>query len=102
MSRLRLKALLVSAALLSAALISTSSAEVTQKQGVRVVVDGKLTPTKLPRKGEAPVGVSVSGHIEALKQGSLPQLKAMSIALNSAGKLDVGGIPHCRINHINP
>jgi hypothetical protein len=26
----------------------------------------------------------------------------MSIALNSAGKLDVGGIPHCRINHINP
>jgi hypothetical protein len=102
MGRLRLKALLVGAAVLSAALITTSSAEVAQKQGVRVVVEGSLSPTKLPRKGDAPVGVSVSGHIEALKQDQLPQLKAMSIAINSAGKLDVKGIPHCRINHINP
>jgi hypothetical protein len=102
MGRLRLKALLLSAAALTAALTSISSAEVAQKQGVRVVVAGKLTPTKLPRKGEAPVGVSVSGHIEALKDDALPQLKAMSIAINGAGKLDVAGIPHCRINHINP
>ena len=102
MGRLRLTALLMSAAALTAALTTTSLAEITQKQGVRVTVDGDLSPTKLPRRGEAPVGVSVSGHIEALKAGELPQLKAMSIAINSAGKLDVKGIPHCRINHINP
>ncbi len=92
----------MSAAALTAALISTSSAEISQKQGVRVTVQGDLTPTKLPRKGQSPVGVSVSGQIEALKQGELPQLKAMSIAINQAGTLDVKGIPHCRINHINP
>jgi hypothetical protein len=94
--------LLVSAALVSVALSSSSSAEVAQKQGVRVTVKGALSPTKLPRKGSAPVGVSVSGRIDALKAGALPQLKALSIAINSAGKLDVKGIPHCRINHINP
>ena len=102
MSRLRLSALLAS--VISALALSPSStgAEITQKQGVRVTVQGDLSPTKLPRKGQAPVGVSVSGHIDALKQGELPQLKAMSIAINQAGTLDVKGIPHCRINHINP
>jgi hypothetical protein len=102
MGRLRLTALLASVAVATVALASISSAEVAQKQGVRVTVNGSLSPTKLPRKGEAPIGVSVSGHIEALKRGELPQLKAMSIAINSAGTLDVKGIPHCRINHINP
>ena len=102
MRRTRLTALLVSAAVATAALITTSAAEVAQKQGIRVTVKGDLSPTKLPRKGQAPIAVSVSGQIDALKANELPQLKAMSIAINSAGKLDVKGIPHCRINHINP
>jgi hypothetical protein len=84
------------------ALTSISSAEVSQKQGVRVTVDGGLSPTKLPRKGQVPVAVSVAGNIAATKQGILPQLKALSIAINQAGTLNVKGIPHCRINHINP
>jgi hypothetical protein len=102
MGRLGLTALLASAAVATAALVSTSSAEITQKQGVRVTVDGELSPTRLPRKGKVPVGVSISGRIDALEQGELPQLKALSIAINQAGHLDVKGIPHCRINHINP
>ena len=77
-------------------------AEVIQKQGVRVTVNGGLSPTRLPRKGQVPVGVSVSGKITTAEQDILPQLKALQIAINSAGRLDVAGIPHCRINHINP
>jgi hypothetical protein len=78
-------------------------AEATQKQGVRVTVDGGLSPTKLPRKGSAPVAVSVKGEIQALGGASaLPQLQKLKIAINSAGKIDLRGIPHCRINHINP
>jgi hypothetical protein len=93
----------MSVALASATLIPTAAtAEVAQKQGVRVTVDGNLSPTKLPRKGQASVGVSVSGQIEAVKAGELPQLEAMSIAINQAGTLDVSGIPHCRIGKINP
>src|ERR1700756_2587201 len=81
MRRARALALLASAAALSAALSSVSSAEVSQKNGVRV---------------------SVKGEITAASADVLPQLQHLSIAINSAGHLDVKGIPHCWINHINP
>jgi hypothetical protein len=76
--------------------------EVSQKDGVRVSVDGALSPKRLPRKGSAPVAVSVKGEISAVSADVLPQLQHLQIAINSAGRLDVAGIPHCRINHINP
>ena len=44
----------------------------------------------------------MAGNIAATKQGTLPQLKAIAIAINRAGTLNVKGIPHCRINKINP
>ncbi len=102
MGKAKAIALIVSAALLTAIGVQASSAETFQKQGVRVTVDGGLSPTKLPRKGKVPVAVSVSGQIAATKQNTLPQLKALQIAINQAGELDVSGIPHCRIGHINP
>jgi hypothetical protein len=104
MGKAKLAALFGSALLLTLvpALSPYAGAEVFQKQGVRVTVNGGLSPTRLPRKGQVPVAVSVSGDIAATKQGSLPQLKALSIAINQAGTLNVRGIPHCRINHINP
>jgi hypothetical protein len=102
MRRGRALALLVSATVATVALSSISSAEVAQKNGVRVTVDGGLSPTSLPRRGQAPVAVSVKGAVAATKQGTLPQLKAIQIAINRAGTLNVKGIPHCRINKINP
>ena len=78
-------------------------AEATQKQGVRVTVDGALNPRRLPREGSVPVSVSVAGEIQALGGASaLPQLQKLQIAINSAGHLDLRGVPRCRINHINP
>jgi hypothetical protein len=56
----------------------------------------------LPRKGSIPVSVSVAGEIEAKSAEALPQLQRLTIAINSAGHLDIKGIPHCRIGHINP
>jgi hypothetical protein len=102
MGRGRALALLVSVAVVTATLTQISSAEVSQKQGIRVTVDGALSPKRLPRKGVAPVAVSVSGQIEAQSTSTLPQLQHLTIAINSAGHLDVKGIPHCRIGHINP
>jgi hypothetical protein len=96
-------------ALLGSALMALALApglvqgEATQKQGIRVTVDGALKPKRLPRKGTAPVAVSVNGDIKALGGAeALPQLQRLTIAINSAGHLDVKGIPHCRIGHINP
>jgi hypothetical protein len=95
---------LFAGALLSLALLiaAPGSAEVSQKNGVRVAVQGSLSPNRLPRSGSAPVSVSVSGQIDALNEATLPQLQKMTVAINSAGHLDLHGIPHCRIGHINP
>jgi hypothetical protein len=103
MARAKATALLGSALLALALAPGLVQGEVSQKQGVRVTVDGGLSPSALPRKGSAPVAVNVDGQIQA--QGganALPQLQKLSIAINAAGKLDLHGIPHCRINHINP
>jgi hypothetical protein len=84
------------------ALASSVSAEVAQKDGVRVSVSGRMSPTKLPRTGGAPIAVSIAGHITPTVPGALPKLEAISVALNSHGKLNTGGIPLCRLGHINP
>jgi hypothetical protein len=103
MGRLRLLTLLGGVLLASLTLFAVSgSAEVSQKNGVRVAVQGSLSPNRLPRRGSAPVSVSVSGKIEPLGISVLPQLQKMTVAINSAGHLDLHGIPHCRIGHINP
>ena len=103
MGKIRAIALLGSALVVPALLIAApGSAEVSQKDGVRVAVDGNLSPNRLPRRGSAPVSVSVSGQISPIGTSSLPQLQKMTVAINSAGRLDLRGIPHCRIGHINP
>jgi len=103
MGRKKLAALGASGLLALCALSSPfAQGEVSQKDGVRVTVNASLAPKRLPRRGTAPVSVSVAGQISPLGKGSLPQLRTMQIELNSAGKLDFKGIPHCRINHINP
>jgi hypothetical protein len=101
MKRSSTQALLASG-LLALVLAPGAGAEVAQKQGVRVAVDGALSPSTLPRAGTAPVSVEVSGEIKALEESELPQLKALTIAINRAGILDLRGIPRCRIGHINP
>lgn len=99
----RIRLIVVGALLALPALgFSPARGEVSQKQDVRVTVDGGLSPTKLPRTGQVPVAVSVKGDIAATKEGTLPQLKALQIAINQAGTLNVRGIPHCRIGKINP
>jgi hypothetical protein len=96
-------AVLAAAALCGAlALASLASAEVAQKDGVRVSVAGRMTPTKLPRSGGAPIAVSVAGHIAPTVPGELPRLERIAISINSHGKLRSRSIPRCRLGHIEP
>lgn len=99
-SRLAIATALGAAAM--ASFSSLSAAEVSQKAGVRVQVSGSMSPTKLPRKGTAPIAVSVAGKISTTKQGTFPKLTAISIAINRNGRLDTKGIPLCRYGHISP
>ena len=98
------KAIATAIALLLSALLfaSLATGEVAQKQGVRVTVAGAIAPKRLPRKGSAPIAVSVSGHIDSTKPGASPQLKKFTIQINRAGRLSFKGIPSCRIGRIDP
>lgn len=79
---------------------SLASAEVSQRDGVRVSVTGKMSPTKLPRTGAAPIGVSVAGQIASTNPGGPPQLRKLTIAINRHGRLDAQGLPRCRLARI--
>jgi hypothetical protein len=96
----RLSALTVGV-LVVASLGATASAEVSQKQGVRVSVEATMSPTKLPRRGGAPIAVSFAGAVSSTLP-TPPQLRAISISLNSHGVLDTRGLPHCRLGRIDP
>src|SRR3977135_2532358 len=103
MARPKAIALGASVLLVLGGLASLAQGEVSQKQGVRVTVNAGIAPKRLPRKGSAPVAVSVKGDIKALGGPSaLPQLQHLSIAINGAGHQDANGIPPCRTGHITP
>jgi hypothetical protein len=89
-------------AALSCLIASTTTAEVSQKDGVRVSVKGTMSPSALPRTGTAPIAVSVAGHISPTEDGALPRLSKIAIAINRHGKLDRAGLPLCRLGHISP
>jgi hypothetical protein len=79
-----------------------AAAEVTQQNGVRLTVSGDLRPKRLPRRGTAPIAVSVSGRLAPAGQAELPQLRRIAIAINRFGRLDRTGLPQCRIRRIQP
>jgi hypothetical protein len=81
---------------------SDTVAEVTQKDGVRVVVDGELMPKRLPRRGRAPVAVTMSGHIAHSAASNPPQLRALTVEINREGRIATRGIPTCRMGRIDP
>jgi hypothetical protein len=81
---------------------SAQSSEVEQKGQVRVSVNGKLTPHKLPRHGAAPVRVAVGVRVAAVGGGPPPQLRKFAIAINRHGHFDPAALPRCPLREIQP
>jgi hypothetical protein len=96
----RLVATLALVALVGSA--GLAQAEIAQKGNLRVTVSGKLAPKKLPRRGTAPIAVSVGGRISTIDETLPPQLKSLRIELNRNGRLDFTGLPTCRYSRIQP
>jgi len=93
---------LLAVLLLALSLAAPTRAEVTREGGLQVGFDGQMAPKKLPRHEAVPVAVRVAGDFKALKGASLPQLQRISVAINSAGRLDDTGLPSCRVERIQP
>jgi hypothetical protein len=79
-----------------------ASAEITQEGKLITTFDGELSPKTLPRDKPVPVAVRVAGDFKATKGAQLPQLRKISVAINSAGKLYDKGLPTCRLESIEP
>jgi hypothetical protein len=75
---------------------------VTQRRGVRVKFDGKLSPHTLPRHGMAPVGIVIDVKIGATGGEDPTQLRRISIAINRNGRFTSQGLPVCRLSDIQP
>jgi hypothetical protein len=96
----RLSLGLAAATLLLAAPPATG--ELIQKGHIRIAVKGGLSPTRLPRRGVAPITVAIGGRISSTSPGDPPQLQAVTFGFNRVGRLDLGGLPRCRLGRIAP
>lgn len=90
------------ALILSLGAVAFARAETIQHQGVRIHIDGALTPTRLPRTGLAPVKVSVGTTISATNGKAPPALHQLTLAINRYGRLDRTGLPLCQLSEIQP
>jgi DNA-binding beta-propeller fold protein YncE len=79
-----------------------SEAVIIRHGPVQVSFNGKLTPQRLPRHGSAPVGIAIDARISATGNGSPPQLRRISIAINRNGHFLSKGLPACRVDQIQP
>jgi hypothetical protein len=87
------------AAMLAAAVPALG--EVAQSGPIRVGFTGKISPTKLPRHGTAPIKVSVGTSITSTGKVA-PQLHKLEIAINKSGVIDPTGLPVCSFEDVQP
>jgi hypothetical protein len=73
-----------------------------QRGRVRVSFSGRIDPARLPRRGAAPIAVSVGGRVTTTDDGTPPQLRRIEIAINRNGHFDFAGLPVCRMTQIQP
>lgn len=79
-----------------------AQAEVTQQGKLITTFESSLSPKRLPRTTPAPVAVRVAGDFKTTKGARLPQLRTISVAINSAGRLYDKGLPTCHVETIEP
>ena len=77
-------------------------ADITQQGALRLSVNGKLAPQKLPRRGVAPIAVSVDWKITTTDGSAVPKLKKLRVEINRHGRFDSTGLPICPVDKIQP
>jgi hypothetical protein len=84
-----------------AAVLSLSAGAETVKIGeLSFSIDGGITPKKLPRKGEAPITLRVSGTIAKADGSHPPALKTLLLEFDKNGRLNTKGLPTCTVSKL--
>ena len=90
------KALLLAALCLTAVLLTTSALAQTVRVGNLVVmIEGAITPTKLPAKTPAPITLSLSGSLKTADGTHPPALKVLQLEFDRHGQLNTKGLATC-------
>jgi len=80
---------------LSVIAASFAHAEVVEKGRYRISFHGSIAPVKLPRKGLAPVGVTMGAKIKTTDEEKPARLNKIVLDINSHGTFDNKGLPLC-------
>ncbi len=67
---------------------------------LELIFDGGFTPTTLPKKTLAPIGLTVSGKINTTDGKHPPALKELQIETDKNGAINVKGYPTCKSSQI--
>jgi hypothetical protein len=70
-------------------------AETSGRDGVVVSLSGGIRPRTLPRDRPAPISLTLSGSIRALKGATPPRLSRIEVAFGAHGGLDTAGLASC-------
>jgi hypothetical protein len=81
---------------------AAAAPQVVQRGQIRLSISGHLEPERLPRKGSAPVSVSVGWKLSGVEGAPPPALKGVQIEINRQGHFDFTGLPVCPVAKIQP
>jgi hypothetical protein len=79
---------------------SLANAELVERGNLFVKFAGGISPTRLPRHDNAPIGVRVDGTVRTLSGERPPALRWISIGINRGGRIETRGLPTCRRSEI--
>jgi len=96
----RALATLVVAAVFGGGLIVSAGADTVKVNGLVFSVDGEVTPKKLPRRGEAPISLTISGRIEKEDDTHPPALNTLLLEFDKNGRLNTQGLPTCTVGKL--
>jgi hypothetical protein len=96
----RTVAVLLVATVFAGALIAGAGADTVKINGLVFTVDGGVSPKKLPRKGEAPVSLTISGTIAREDGTHPPALQTLLLEFDKNGRLNTTGLPTCTVGKL--
>jgi hypothetical protein len=62
---------------------------------LEISIEGKVTPTKLPKNEPAPISLNVSGTIATTDGTHVPALKTIALKFDKNGSINTKGLPTC-------
>ncbi len=99
----RIKALVVAAVVVavSSMAIADAATKITLKEPpIEATFKGGVSPTALPKKGTAPVGLSLEGTMKNIDNKHLEPLETVSLEFDKAGVLITKGLASCKVGKL--